>query len=263
VIELGDVAHRDVDAGGLRMHVAEAGEGPPLLLLHGWPQDGRMWRFVLPALAREFRCIVPDLRGLGRTEAPRDGYAKQQLADDVLALLDALGLDRVRLAGHDWGAFVAQLLAAGAPQRVDRVLVLDVPPLWVRGYDPRQILGMAHVPVLASPLGERLAPTVADRILRLSRGIDDAAREAYLAMLREPPRRRASAQYYRTFLTSELPGALASPARRPEVPVKCVGGQGDPVVRWSPDVELVRGAGHFLPEDRPDAVIGHALAFFR
>ena len=85
------VDHEFVDAGGLRTHVATAGEGPPVVLLHGWPQHWYEWRDVIPRLAPHARVICPDLRGFGWTEVPERGYEKDQLKRDVLALLDALG----------------------------------------------------------------------------------------------------------------------------------------------------------------------------
>jgi pimeloyl-ACP methyl ester carboxylesterase len=259
-LHLDGVEHRDVDAGGLRMHVAELGDGPPLLLLHGWPQHWWMWREVMPTLARTYRCIAPDLRGLGWSEAPATGYEKQQLADDVLALLDALGVDRVRVIGHDWGAVAAQLMCVTEPERVSRALLLSVPSLFERGYDPRQLVGLAHMPVLSAPFAHRMVPAVAHRLLKLQRFSDEDA-EPYVSKLREPARARASVGYYRTFMTKELPATLARPRERPDVPMRFVGGIGDPVCKWSPGIELVRGAGHFLPENKPDAVIGHALGF--
>jgi pimeloyl-ACP methyl ester carboxylesterase len=219
-----------------------------------------MWREVLPTLGRTYRCIVPDLRGLGWTDAPPTGYDKPQLAADALALLDTLGLDRVRVIGHDWGAVAAQLMAVAAPERVSKALILSVPSLFDRGYDPRQLLGLAHMPVLSLPYAHRLVPGLAKRLLKMQ-GFDDDETEPYVARLREPERARASVQIYRTFTTRELAPSLASPRSRPDVPMRYVGGAGDPVCRWAPGIELVRGAGHFLPEDKPDAVIGHAMSF--
>jgi pimeloyl-ACP methyl ester carboxylesterase len=259
-LHLEGVEHREVDAGGLRMHVAEIGDGPPLVLLHGWPQHWWMWREVLPILSRTYRCIAPDLRGLGWTEAPPSGYEKQQLADDVVALLDALGLDQVRMIGHDWGAVATQIICASAPERVSKAISLSVPSLFERARDPRQLLGLAHMPFLSAPFGARLVPTVAKQVFRLS-GFSDEQAEPYLARLREPERAQATVRIYRTFLTKEFPRSLAGPRERPEVPIRFVGGAGDPVCRRAPGVELVRGARHFLPEDKPDAVIGHAMSF--
>src|SRR3954468_3086174 len=82
---------RYVDAGGLRQHVVIGGDGPPLLLVHGWPQNWYAWRMVMPALDRDFEGIAPDQRGIGLTEKPQDGYDPATLADDLVALMDALG----------------------------------------------------------------------------------------------------------------------------------------------------------------------------
>jgi pimeloyl-ACP methyl ester carboxylesterase len=116
--ELGGVEHRFVDLPNLRMHVAEAGEGDPVVLLHGWPQNWWAWRRLIPPLAERFRVVCPDLRGFGWSDAPTGGYEKETLADDILQLLDALELRRVRMIGHDVGGFVGFLTCLRAPERV-------------------------------------------------------------------------------------------------------------------------------------------------
>ena len=135
------VTHEWVDAGGLRTHVALAGpqDATPLLLVHGWPQHWWAWRFVIEELAAEYRIIAPDLRGHGWTDAPRDGYEKEQLASDLLALLDVMGIDRVTWAGHDWGAWTGMLAALRAPERFERLLPLCVPPPFSTSRDPRTL----------------------------------------------------------------------------------------------------------------------------
>src|SRR5215213_962833 len=103
---LDGVRHRFVELPGLRVHVAEAGGGEPLVLLHGFPEHWWGWRRVLPALAEHYRVVAPDLRGAGWTDAPQQGYTEEQLVADVVALLDALGLNRVDLVGLDIGAIL-------------------------------------------------------------------------------------------------------------------------------------------------------------
>jgi pimeloyl-ACP methyl ester carboxylesterase len=110
------VEHGYVEARGLPVYVAEAGRGPPLVLQHGWPQHWYAWRALIPALAQRLRVICPDMRGFGWTEAPTAGYHKEGLAQDLLAVCDALGLERFALAGHDWGGFVAFVAAIRDPR---------------------------------------------------------------------------------------------------------------------------------------------------
>ena len=114
--EVEGVTHHWVRVRGVELHYAEAGSGDDVVLcLHGWPQHWYEWRRLMPALAADgYRVIAPDLRGFGWSEAPADGYEKENLADDVLALLDELGLERVKLVGHDWGAGSASSSACGS-----------------------------------------------------------------------------------------------------------------------------------------------------
>jgi pimeloyl-ACP methyl ester carboxylesterase len=107
-----------VAANGLRFHVEETGEGPGVLLLHGFPDTGEVWQ--VPALAEAgFRAVVPDLRGRGRSEQPErvEGYALGELVADATGILDALGIDRAHVVGHDWGAALSWSIPALAPRR--------------------------------------------------------------------------------------------------------------------------------------------------
>lgn len=126
------VEHRFVEAGGVRFHVAEAGptEGTPVLFLHGFPQHWYAWRHVVPLLADRHRLIVPDFRGFGWSDAPYRGYDTGTRVDDVLALMDALGLDRVLLVGHEWGAWAGFMACLRAPERFDRFLALSMIHPW-------------------------------------------------------------------------------------------------------------------------------------
>jgi pimeloyl-ACP methyl ester carboxylesterase len=243
------------------LHVeTDRGDGPPLVLLHGWPQDATMWREVVPSLERRFRCIAMDLRGFGRSPAPPDGYDKPTLAHDVLETLDDLGVEQARFLGHDWGAVVTSIIATDHPERIVKGLMLSVPTPWETSLDPRGLLGLAHMPLMASPLGPRIGPGLARRVMVLS-GVSETAADHYVAPLREPARARASSNLYRTFLLHELPGALRSPPDRPSVPVRVVGGDGDPVCRWAKLDERIPGARHFLVDTHPQVVVEEAEAF--
>jgi pimeloyl-ACP methyl ester carboxylesterase len=230
------VRHSHVDAGGLRMHVAEAGEGEPIVLLHGWPQHWYLWRDVIPLLAPHARVVCPDLRGFGWTDAPSGGYDRETMARDVVALLDALGLERVRLAGHDWGGWIGFLLSLHHPERIERAVALSIVPPWP-SHDPRNVLElwrMAYQVPLALPLVGR---TVGGRggvrlALRLGSGAFDEQELDAFADRFQGPRARASEQLYRTFLLREsLPVAAGRYGDLPlRVPTRLIVGERDPAV---------------------------------
>ena len=123
----GTFTSRYVDTGDLRQHVVTGGQGPPLLLVHGWPQTWYAWRLIMPALARDFTVIAPDQRGCGLFGKPEDGYDTGTLAGDLAALMDALGYERFAVAGHDTGMWIGYALAAGYPGRVARLAVAETP----------------------------------------------------------------------------------------------------------------------------------------
>jgi pimeloyl-ACP methyl ester carboxylesterase len=281
-----DVRHRDVALpDGTRLHVAEAGHGEPLVLLHGWPQHWWMWRRVLPALARGRRVICPDLRGFGWSDAPPGAYAKEDLATDVLALLDALGIQRLDLAGHDWGGFVAFLVSLRAPARIRRLAVLSIIHPWFRPPrpTPKALKRLSYQYVLATPVigTQALRRSHAFVNTMLRRGSHPDTRwsgeelAAYARPFREPGHARASSALYRTFLTREVPALAAGryDGLRLAAPTLLLLGTADPVVRArrltdihdhadDARVEIIPGAGHFPAEERPDAVVRAFWAHF-
>jgi pimeloyl-ACP methyl ester carboxylesterase len=266
---------------GVRVHVAETGpeDAPAVLCLHGWPQHFLIWRAIWPELAGTHRVICPDLRGHGWSGWPDDGdFRKARLADDAVALLDVLGLDRVDLIGHDWGGWSGLLLALGTPARVRSLLALSVLHPWQpRGPALRNIWRFAYQLPLATPwLGERLvrSESFITRVIRSgwadrSRWDADAAR-SYEAVLRQPVGARTSHLMYRTFVTSEISAPLTGvfENRRLELPARLLIGERDPLgaalaagfERHGTDAahEVVPGVGHFLPEERPEIVVARA-----
>ena len=267
--EIVGVRHAFLDAGGLGTHVALAGpeDAPVVMLVHGWPQNWWAWREVIPALAESFRVIAPDLRGHGWTEATASGYEKQQLACDLLAVLDALEVERVTWVGHDWGAWTGFLAALQAPERLERLLALCIPHPWT----PRRLRQLALLgyqgPLSLPLLGSHVAGPMARAILQTGRG-GHRLDETDLALFAERIPPHVSVSMYRSFLTREaipLAGGRYSRAML-DVPTSTLIGAGDPVtsgmvpgpVPGQPNlrVDSLDGVGHWIPEQRPEAVLG-------
>lgn len=113
--------------GGLRLHAVIGGDGPPLLLIHGWPQTWYAWRMVMPTLARDFEVVAVDQRGIGLSDKPHDGYDIGTLGNDLVALMDALGHQRFAVYGTDTGMPIAYAVAVDHPDRVERLVVSEAP----------------------------------------------------------------------------------------------------------------------------------------
>lgn len=271
--ELTGVSHEYVDAAGLRMHVALAGpeDAPPLLLVHGWPQNWWTWRKVIHALAKDYRVIAPDLRGHGWSEAPPGGYEKEQLASDVLAALDALGVECATWIGHDWGAWAGLLAAIRAPERLQRLLVLAVPHLWIPPH-PRQLGMLVYQGPISLPfVGAHVAGPMVRAILQAGRG-GDRLSASDIAVFADHLPAEVTVAMYRTFLTREvLPlarGRYEHDVLR--VPTTVMVGAKDLVSRGlapgpvagQPElsVEVLDDVAHWIPEQRPQAILDWAKA---
>jgi pimeloyl-ACP methyl ester carboxylesterase len=283
--ELDGVTHRYVDLPSARLHVAEAGEGTPIVLLHGWPQHWWIWRKVIPDLARDHRLICPDLRGFGWSEAPRGRYEIAELAADIVVLLDLMGLEQVDLIGHDWGGYVGFLLCLEQPRRIRNYLGLGIVHPWFEPPQPspKALQRSAYQFLLATPLlGESVLRFVPGFVkLALRRGAHPGMRwsEEELACYADSFRSRdhalASSHVYRSFLTRELPRLRKGhyrPQRSP-VPTRVLTGEADPVIRmdimggYEPyaddlSVEEIPGCGHFIAEEKPELVVERARALF-
>jgi pimeloyl-ACP methyl ester carboxylesterase len=279
------VSHRWVRARGLEFHVAEAGAGDDVVLcLHGWPQHWYEWRHLLPALADRHRVIALDLRGFGWSDAPRRGYEKENLAADVLAVLDALGIERVKLVGHDWGGWIGFLLCLRAPRRFERYLALNIlhpwpgdlrrtlPYAWRFGY---QVAIMT--PLLGYELHRRgaLIPRAFFAAATKRDVWDPETVRVFTEKLTEPARARAAVQMYRTFQLRELLPIVRGryAGAHLTVPTKILFGVDDPALRPEllegherhadeMSVELVEDCGHFIADEMPELVADRARAFF-
>ena len=256
---------------GVRVHLASAGPAgaPPVLALHGWPQHWWSWRLVIEELAGEFRMLCPDMRGHGWSGQPADDdFRKQRLADDAIALLDVLGLEQVRLTGHDWGAYGAVLAALTAPERFSSLLAMSIGHPWLPTTTAaRHGYLLAYQLPLATPfVGERVV-----RDGRYVRGMlgngrrdgrrwTDAELDTYLDVLRDPATAHASSKLYRDFLTRDVPAAAAGAfrGRRPQMPAKLLIGSREPFRAYAAgfpgEIDIIEGAGHFILEEKPQEV---------
>ena len=132
-----------VDSNGIRMAVFEQGEGPAVIMVHGFPELAYSWRHQIPVLADAgFRAIAPDMRGYGQTDAPTGvaQYAVAELINDLIGLLDALQLERGVFVGHDWGALVLWQMAMLAPERIERLIILNIPHIPRSAVDPIELM---------------------------------------------------------------------------------------------------------------------------
>ena len=274
------IEHRHVDAHGLRTHVAVAGPEdsaqPPVVLLHGWPQHGWLWRDVQQALADAgLRSYAIDLRGHGWTDAPATGYDKAQFATDVLHALDALGVDRFAIAGHDWGGYTTQLVTLRAPERIERWAVCNIVPVWAAGGpDTFKHLhrGAYQVPLVLPVIGQ-LTHRYAMKAYLL--GVPKADKPVYAERWQDPQRAAAGQQVYRRFQLEDLPAALrgAYAGQRLTPPGLVLHGKKDPVVR----PEMVEGfrehaddvriewfddLGHFLIDEAPERIAPRLTTWF-
>ena len=281
------IRSRTVTANGLRMHVTEAGAGNPVLMLHGFPQSSREWAPVMAALADRAHLIAPDLRGAGDTDVPSAGYDSATVVKDLLALLDELGLAKVDLVAHDWGALVGFDLCLDHPDRVRRYVAVAVPAPYFRMNRALALGMMKAMPhlwfqwVIATPgIGPALLSGGRQRLARwLFSGFetkpmnpDDVT--AYVEALRDPGRARAASKLYRGLI---LPGFMSIMRGRYlgrvlHTPTLILFGADDALLpkdamdvrpEDAPNarVEFVPGGAHFLVDDNP-AEVSRRIAGF-
>ena len=291
-----DFATREIRTGETTIFVRHLGSGPPLLLLHGFPQTHLMWRRVAPLLARDFTVVCADLRGYGRSGCPPSApdhapYSKRAMAREMVTVMGRLGFPRFSVAGHDRGGRVAYRMALDHPDRVEKLAVLDVLPtetVWQRA-DARFALTFWPWSLLAQPepLPERVLTAVPEAV------IDDAlggwgspsaasppeVRAAFVEALRDPAHAHAICEEYRAAATVDREhdredGAVERRIACPLLAMWSAKGplgtwyarEGGPIALWRARGDDVRGhaidAGHFFPEEAPERTADALNSFF-
>jgi haloacetate dehalogenase len=277
----------DADVNGTTIHGVRGGQGPPVLLLHGYPQTHVMWHRVAPALAERNTVVCPDLRGYGDSGMPASdeshaAYSKRAMAKDQLELMRALGFDRFSLVGHDRGARVARRMALDHPDRVDRLAILDIVPTATvyELLDARHAAVVWRYSFLIQPadLPERLIGN--DPAFYLEWTLDEWAGDprALTAWARAEYRRcfdastiHATCEDYRAGATIDLAHDAEDAGRRISCPVLVlwsadgIGSAYDVLVVWRGEASDVRGrplrCGHFLAEEQPEATLSELRSF--
>jgi len=273
---------RYVDTGELRLHAVTGGNGPPLLLVHGWPQFWYQFRLIMPALARDFSVVAVDQRGIGLSDKPQGGYDTGTLASDLVALMGALGHQRFALYGTDVGMPVAYALAADHRDRVDRLVVSEAP---LPGVSPSPPL------FLPPPLNAKLwhlafnqLPKVNEQLVTGREDIFFGAEfdasagtrklpaevvQYYIDTLKDPDHLRGSFGFYRA-----IPASITQNEQRKTrpltLPVLAIGGAestgegvGNAMKLTAGDVQtlVIPGCGHWVAEQAPEQLLAALIEF--
>ena len=277
--------HLTVRANGIKLNAWAGGKGPPVLLLHGYPQTGQMWRKVAPKLLDEFTVVCPDLRGYGDSDKPRDGYDKKTMARDVHELMVALGHERYALAGHDRGARVAHRLALDQPQAVTKLCVLDIVPTHtVFDRTDRHLAGaywhwfffqaldLPEIMLQAAP--EAFLRTLFRGLTFRAGAIEEPMMQEYLRAFTLPGTIRAGLEDYRAAAGRDFDDDARDLDRKLDCPVLAIWGEHgkmdllfDVVATWKEKAHRVGGhslaCGHFIPEEAPDELLDALRPFLR
>jgi pimeloyl-ACP methyl ester carboxylesterase len=279
----GGFTENTVQVNGITLGYAMAGTGPPVVLLHGYPQTWYMWRKVMPALSARYTVIAPDLRGSGGSDAPAGGYDKATLATDIHQLLLALGhTGQVSVAGHDIGAIVAYAYAAAHPGSVRRLALLEAPQIDESLYQFPSITpagpGLWNFGffALGNGLPERIVAGREDIWIEgfidwlelVKGGVGGQAIAEYAAHLRRPGHLRASYEYFRAF-PCDAQDTIRNRGTTLTMPVLAIGAEGalgqvvpDQAQAYATNVTgAVLPCGHWVAEEIPEILLEHLLPF--
>jgi pimeloyl-ACP methyl ester carboxylesterase len=269
-------SHHMANVNGVQIHYVMGGKGDPVILLHGWPETWYEWRHVMPALAKNYTVIVPDLRGLGDSSKPVTGYDGKTAAEDIYQLVSQLGFRNVFLVGHDFGAQVAYSYAAAHPNDVKRLVILDVPipgigagrnitDLWWAKFHM-----VPDVPEMLVQGHEREYLTWFYRYSCNPSAITKEDIDEYVSRYSAPGGMHAGFEYYRALPEDIKQNEQYSKVKLP-MPVLFLGGECsfgtaglDSMRLLATDVRgsLVPNSAHWIPEERPDYLVDQLYKFF-
>jgi haloacetate dehalogenase len=280
---------RDAKTSSATIHLAVGGNGPPVLLLHGYPQTHIIWRKIAPQLAQNFTVVAPDLRGYGNSSRPPDGenhsgYSKRAMSQDQVEVMEQLGFRRFAVVGHDRGGRVAHRMALDYRDSVERLAVLDIVPTYKLYTSVTREFATHYFHwfflIQSAPLPESLIGNSLEEWLAWALGgtppawMERAAYQEYLRDLRRPGTLHALCEDYRAAASIDLEHDAADLRRKIECPLLALwGSKGamhalyDVLQTWRERANDVRGkaldSGHFLPEEASGALLTELLAFLQ
>jgi pimeloyl-ACP methyl ester carboxylesterase len=269
---------RFAEANGVRLHYLIAGQGDPVVLLHGYAQTSHMWLPLIAKLARSRTVIAPDLRGIGESATPPDGYTKAAMAEDIRALTQSLGLKRIRIVGHDIGLMVAYAYAAQHPAEVDRIALMDAflpgvgnwRDVWLmRDLWHFHFYGETPLALVAGRERTYLEHFWNDFAADRNRSVPEADRQLYAKAYGRPGGMRAGFEVFRAFErdAEDFARFALQPLTMPMLVLTGEKASGDGLIRQArlvaSNVEgvVIRGSGHWLMEEAPDQVIPRLVEF--
>jgi epoxide hydrolase 4 len=277
------IRHDRIAAAGVELHVAAAGHGPPVILLHGFPANWRSWAHQIPALvAAGFHVLVPDLRGYHESDRPvaRDAYLLKYLVADVAALVRSTGYPRAHIVGHDWGGIVAWTFAGEHRELVEKLAIVNAPHLEIYLKEvkrPAQMFRSWYVLFFRVPrLPERVLSAsnyaVVRRMFRPASAFTDEEIDSYIRGLQQPGALTAALNYYRANAAS-LDALYLARSARVSAETLVIWGEQDPALarglldgleHVAPRVRVHRipGAGHWVQHEAADQVSRALVAFF-
>ena len=282
-----------IHANGVEIHALIGGSGPPLLLLHGYPQSHLIWHRVAPELAKTFTVIVTDLRGYGLSAKPpglpdHSNYSKREMARDQVEVMHQLGFDSFHLCGHDRGGRVAHRLTMDHPQAVKRLMLLDISPTLTMYEQTNMDFARSYWwwfwLIQPTPFPESMVAGAPETFLKKKIGwghggltpFTDETYAAYLSYVSDPATMHAMCEDYRAAASIDLEHDRADRAAERTItcPVNVLWGEFGVVNRcfkplddWRAVADDVRGrtvpCGHYIPEEVPEALLAEMLVFFR
>ncbi len=281
-----DIHHEYMCGSGLKLHVVSAGDGPPVILLHGFPEFWYSWRHQIPALAASgYRVLTPDLRGYNLSDRPAQfsQYHLQYLVDDIAEIIRASG-GRAHVVGHDWGGIVAWTVAGCYPELVDKLSILNAPHIGIyykKAFRPPQVFRSTYVALFCLPyipellLSANSYAAIKDMFTRLPKqkgAFTPEDIDAYIEALSRPGALTAALNYYRCGLISKHGMQLARKAQV-DSQTLIIWGEQDPALgvelldgieRFAPNsvVHRLPQAGHWVQNEAPDEVNRLLIRFF-